>query len=331
MPRRARGEAVKRQRTVRGSVRGTDGKVSRAETVYRGLRRAIIEQALSPGTKLPEDLVGTRFGVSRTVVRAALARLAAESLVELHLNRGATVAHPSLDEAHDVFDIRRSLERLVVERLAGRLSRADLARLKQHVAAEEQAKGRGGAESIRLAGEFHMLLAELAGSSTLSRYVGELISRSSLIRDLRPAAFARLRGDRAPRDHRRAPPRRDGRRYAPDGPSSRCDHRPRPDRTAAESRHPRYPQRLRGRVTGQARFASREPAHQPDAQGAAHLKSSSCGVAPCRAAPPIARRSSRKSVAEHELNSYHPKESVGYAEVQFHGGRKGFTAAAISR
>jgi DNA-binding GntR family transcriptional regulator len=179
MPRRARGEAAKRQRTVRASVRLTGSKVSRAETVYRGLRRAIIEQALSPGTKLPEDLVGKRFGVSRTVVRAALARLAAESLVELHLNRGATVAHPSLDEAHDVFDIRRSLERLVIERLAGRLSRADLVRLKQHVAAEEQ--GRGGAESIRLAGEFHMLLAELAGSSTLSRYVGELISRSSLI------------------------------------------------------------------------------------------------------------------------------------------------------
>jgi DNA-binding GntR family transcriptional regulator len=177
MPRRARGEAAKRERPVR--ARAADSKVSRTETVYRGLRRAIIEQALSPGTKLPEDLVGTRFGVSRTVVRAALARLAAESLVELHLNRGATVAHPSLDEAHDVFDIRRSLERLVVERLAGRLSRADLARLKQHVAAEEQ--GRGGAESIRLAGEFHMLLAELAGSSTLSRYVGELISRSSLI------------------------------------------------------------------------------------------------------------------------------------------------------
>jgi len=181
MPRRPRGEAVKRRRPAARAPSGTDSKVSRADTVYRGLRRAIIEQALGPGTKLPEDLVGRRFGVSRTVVRAALARLAAESLVELHLNRGATVAHPSLDEAHDVFDIRRSLERLVVERLAGRLSRADLARLKQHVAAEEQARGRGGAESIRLAGEFHMLLAELAGSSTLSRYVGELISRSSLI------------------------------------------------------------------------------------------------------------------------------------------------------
>ena len=204
-------------------------------------------------------MIGKRFGVSRTIVRAALARLAAESLVELHLNRGATVAHPSLDEAHDVFDIRRSLERLVVERLAGRLSRADVARLKAHVAAEEQAKGRGGAESIRLAGEFHMLLAELAGSSTLSRYVGELISRSSLILALygRPHS-PDCAVDRAPRDHRCARPRRGGGRHAPDGASSRRDHRAGADCAAAEPRHPRHPRRLRGRI--KTRFASREPA-----------------------------------------------------------------------
>jgi DNA-binding GntR family transcriptional regulator len=174
MPRKSRNAAVR----VGGSA---DEKLSRADMVYRGLRRAIIEQALGPGTKLPEDMIGKRFGVSRTIVRAALARLAAESLVELHRNRGATVARPSLDEAQDVFDIRRSLERLVVARLAGRLSRADVARLKAHVAAEEQAKVRGGPESIRLAGEFHLLLAKLTGNSILSRYVGELISRSSLI------------------------------------------------------------------------------------------------------------------------------------------------------
>jgi DNA-binding GntR family transcriptional regulator len=158
-----------------------DAKVSRVEAVYAGLRRAIIEQALAPSTKLPEDVIGERFGVSRTVVRAALTRLAAEGLVELRLNRGATVAKPSLSEAHDVFNIRQSLERLVVARLAGKLSRADIAKLKAHVAAEEQAKGRDGPESIRLAGEFHILLAELTGNSILSRYVGELVSRSSLI------------------------------------------------------------------------------------------------------------------------------------------------------
>lgn len=166
---------------VANDANGSAGPVSRADTVYRGIRRAIIEQALGPSTKLPEDLIGERFGVSRTIVRAALTRLAAEGLVELRLNKGATVARPSLEEAHDVFDIRRSLERLVVARLAGRLAPGGAARLEAHVAAEEKAKGKDGPESIRLAGEFHVLLAELTGNVILSRYVGELISRSSLI------------------------------------------------------------------------------------------------------------------------------------------------------
>ena len=43
---------------------------SRGEDVYQGLRRAIIEAALRPGTKLPEDAVGESFGVSRTIVRS---------------------------------------------------------------------------------------------------------------------------------------------------------------------------------------------------------------------------------------------------------------------
>jgi DNA-binding GntR family transcriptional regulator len=180
--RRAGSGKSKEKSQLRGEMpENGDAKVSRAEAVYAGLRRAIIEQALAPSTKLPEDVIGDRFGVSRTVVRAALTRLAAEGLVELRLNRGATVAKPSLSEGNDVFNIRQSLERLVVARLAGNLSRADIAKLKAHVAAEEQAKGRDGPESIRLAGEFHILLAELTGNSILSRYVGELVSRSSLI------------------------------------------------------------------------------------------------------------------------------------------------------
>ena len=52
-------------------------------TICRALRRAIIEQALEPGAKLPEDALGERFGVSRTIARHALGQLAAEGLVEL--------------------------------------------------------------------------------------------------------------------------------------------------------------------------------------------------------------------------------------------------------
>ena len=41
----------------------------RAGSIYRTLRHAIIEQALEPGAKLPEDTIGERFGASRTIVR----------------------------------------------------------------------------------------------------------------------------------------------------------------------------------------------------------------------------------------------------------------------
>ena len=80
--------------------------------ICRALRRAIIEQALEPGAKLPEDSLGERFGVSRTIARHALGQLAAEGLVELRRNRIAVVATPSWQEARDAFDIRIELERL---------------------------------------------------------------------------------------------------------------------------------------------------------------------------------------------------------------------------
>jgi DNA-binding GntR family transcriptional regulator len=153
--------------------------MSRSGAVYRALKRAIIEQALAPGTKLPEDSIGERLGVSRTLVREALLRLNGEGLVELRPNRGACVAQPSLEDGQDIFAVRGALERLVVQTLAGRLTPDQQRRIEAHVAAEEKASGRDGATSIRLAGEFHIMLAEMTGNALLARYVNEVVSRCS--------------------------------------------------------------------------------------------------------------------------------------------------------
>jgi DNA-binding GntR family transcriptional regulator len=155
--------------------------LDRTGAIYRALRHAIIEQALTPGAKLPEDAIGERFGASRTIVRAALGQLAAEGLVELRRNRGASVATPAWEEARDTFEVRLGLERLVMERLAGRLEREQIRRLEAHVDEEERARGNDERLSIRLATEFHILLAEMTGSAVLARYVGELSSRCGLI------------------------------------------------------------------------------------------------------------------------------------------------------
>lgn len=153
----------------------------RVGTIYRALRRAIIEQALEPGAKLPEDAIGERFGASRTIVRHALGQLASEGLVELRRNKGAAVATPSWDQARDIFDVRIAMERLVMSRLAGRLTRQQIDQLKTHVAEEEKARGRDEPMSIRLATEFHIVLAEMTGSEVLERYVSEVSSRCGLI------------------------------------------------------------------------------------------------------------------------------------------------------
>jgi DNA-binding GntR family transcriptional regulator len=154
---------------------------TRSDSVYAGLRRAIIEQALMPGDKLTEDVIGDRFGVSRTIVRTALARLHAEGLVDMQPNKGATIAQPSLSEAQDVFETRMCLERQVLVRLAKKVTEKDIERLQQHVALETKANAHDGPAAIRLAGEFHILLASLSGNGVLARYVDEVVSRCSLI------------------------------------------------------------------------------------------------------------------------------------------------------
>jgi DNA-binding GntR family transcriptional regulator len=156
-------------------------KPSREPAVYQALRRAILERALEPGARLPEDVIGEQLGVSRTIVHTALVRLAGDGLVELRPNRGAFVAAPSLDEGRDIFAVRMTLERQVVETLAAQLAPAQAAELEAHIAAEEAAAGHNEPLSIRLAGEFHTLLAGMTGNAMLTRFVAEAVSRTSLI------------------------------------------------------------------------------------------------------------------------------------------------------
>ncbi len=158
---------------------------NRTAAIADALRNAIIEQAIAPGTRLPEDVIGKQFGVSRTIVRAAIAQLASEGLVDQRPNRSATVMKPSWEEANDTFDLRIVVEDLVVSRLAGNLTAGRLQILRDHVELEEQARKAGDeSRSIRLAGEFHSLLAEMTDSPILIRYMRELASRCCLILSL---------------------------------------------------------------------------------------------------------------------------------------------------
>ena len=155
---------------------------NRVDLACQALRQAIIEQALPPGTKLPEDELGIRFGMSRTLVREALAQLQSEGLVDAPPRRTAITAKPTLDQAREIFEIRKILEREVVRLVIGRWRPQFGAELEGHVRAEEAARQAGDARvSIRLAGEFHTRLGEMTGNTLLRRYLSEVVSRCSLI------------------------------------------------------------------------------------------------------------------------------------------------------
>ncbi|MDR3475542.1 MAG: GntR family transcriptional regulator [Devosia sp.] len=154
---------------------------ARAQATHRALKNAILDQVLLPGSKLPEDSIGERLGVSRTLVREALVRLSEEGLVEMVPNKGAVVAQPTVEEARHNHITRVALERLVVESLDSQLTPEQERTLLDHIAAEEAAAGKRGAVSVRLSGDFHTLLASMTNNETLIRYVNEVVGRSSFI------------------------------------------------------------------------------------------------------------------------------------------------------
>ncbi len=154
---------------------------TRTEKVHQALRSAIIEQRLAPGSRLPEDAIGESFGTSRTIAREALGRLAVEGLVDLKPNRGAFVANPSLEEGRGIFHVRRALERAMMLDLSGKIDPAIAGRLRAMVAREAAMASTNEPEAIRLAGEFHLTLAQLTGNPLLLRYVTETVSRCSMV------------------------------------------------------------------------------------------------------------------------------------------------------
>jgi DNA-binding GntR family transcriptional regulator len=144
---------------------------------------AIFEHRLPPGTKLGEDRLAAIFGVSRARIRRVLPRLAHDGVVQLEPNRGAFVAKPTVHEARDVFEARRVIEPAIVQRLLQKPDRRNLVtRLRQHVAAERHARVANDTRAIvRLSGEFHILLAEMAGNAAFTRAMRELATLTCLI------------------------------------------------------------------------------------------------------------------------------------------------------
>ena len=155
---------------------------SSTRQIVESLSRAIVEHRLHPGTKLAEQKLADHFGVSRTLVRQALFQLAQNRLVTLEPARGAFVSTPSVDEARQVFAVRRMLEAQMTREFVRTVTPTKIKALKAHVAEERKAvDGSDVAGRTELLGDFHVRMAELMGNQVLAQMLGELISRCALV------------------------------------------------------------------------------------------------------------------------------------------------------
>lgn len=155
---------------------------SSTRQIVESLTRAIVEHRLHPGTKLAEQKLANHFGVSRTLVRQALFQLAQNRLIRLEPSRGAFVATPSVDEARQVFEVRRMLELEMVRHFVRECTPVKIKALRAHVADERRAVASNDVPGRNeLLGDFHVRLAELTGNRVLAELLEELISRCALI------------------------------------------------------------------------------------------------------------------------------------------------------
>ena len=164
------------------SAHASRGGASVTDGIVDAITTAIVERRLMPGTKLVEQQIADIFEVSRTVVRQALNQLSRDRLVTLEPARGAFVATPSIDEARQVFQVRRLVEAGMVRQLAAQITDRQVDQLRAHLRDERQAVVRSDVSGrTRLLADFHVVLARLLGNEVLAELIADLLSRSQLI------------------------------------------------------------------------------------------------------------------------------------------------------
>lgn len=147
---------------------------STAERVARILRERITDGTLQPGSRLPEDALGTALGVSRNTLREAFRLLIHERLVVAELNRGAFVRRLTSEDVVDLYRVRRLVECAALRSFSGEAD-ANLDVLRHTVDEGRIAAKEDRWPDVATANmHFHQAVVALAGSTRLDEYMRQV-------------------------------------------------------------------------------------------------------------------------------------------------------------
>ena len=143
-------------------------------SVYAQLRREILSCDLAPGSKIFEQELAERFGVSKSPVREALLRLQEQNLVDVQPRSGYRVRAISRSEAGEMYEMRYLYERACVMRAIAHASDAAIASLEDHVMMKAHLPI---SEWIAANRRFHSAIAEICGNGRLADATTKLIDQ----------------------------------------------------------------------------------------------------------------------------------------------------------
>jgi len=142
-----------------------------ADQVYRSLRRSIVMGELTPGSRLREVEMAAALNVSRTPVREAVSRLIGDCLVRELPNGGVEVVDAAA-ELFEIYHIREALESCAARLAAARITGEQLSVLAALIKAAEALPYSAFERRAEINHQFHMTIAESAGSRRLLELIG---------------------------------------------------------------------------------------------------------------------------------------------------------------
>jgi phosphonate utilization transcriptional regulator len=151
--------------------------------VQQELERQIVDGELAAGTKLNEADIAAELRVSRGPVREAFRALDQSGLVRTEKNRGVFVRQVSLEEAHEIYEVRAALDQLIGRLATQRIKPPQLARLREIVREMQvAAKALDSLSYYPLNIEFHEVLAEASGNKALIENYRRIVNELNLYR-----------------------------------------------------------------------------------------------------------------------------------------------------
>lgn len=148
------------------------------DDLYSRVLDAIFEQRIHSASRFTEESLAQMFGARRSDMRDVLTRLSHQQIIILRVNHRPRVAELDAEQTRQTLHARRLAEILLVRLACQRPCAQDLKQLRALVDSERQCTERG--RGIRLSGEFHLQLAQMAGNAPLAHFLESLVPLTSL-------------------------------------------------------------------------------------------------------------------------------------------------------